>query len=148
MIDTRTNRLVKRFPLAGCDGPTGIAYAPEARRLVSACANGLAIVSATNGRKIAELAIGPHPDGAVYDARRHVALVPSGGDGTLSVIRLAGSPAVLGRIATAKGARTIALDPSTGRLYVPSAEFLPANGSERPKMVPGSFRLLVLAPAR
>ena len=148
VIDTRTDRLVKRFPLAGCEGPTGIAYSPEARRLVSACANGEAIVSAPDGRKIAALAIGPHPDGAVYDAKRHVALVPSGGDGTLSVIRLTGSPVVLSRIATGKGARTIALDPSTGRAYLPSAEFLPATGSERPKMVPGSFRLLVLAPAR
>ena len=146
VIDTRTDRLIKRFPLTGCEGPTGIAYSPKARRLVSVCANGQAIISATDGSKIAALAIGPHPDGAVYDARRHVALVPSGGDGTLSVIRLTGSPVVLGRIATGKGARTIALDPSTGRAYLPSADFLPATGSERPKMVPGSFRLLVLAP--
>lgn len=148
VIDTSSNRLIKRFPLVGCDGPTGIAYSPEARRLVSACANGEAIVSAIDGRKIAALAIGPHPDGAAYDARRHVALVPSGGDGSLSVIRLTGSPAVLGRIATGSGARTIALDSATGRAYLPSAQFLPTTGAERPTMVPGTFRLLVVAPAR
>jgi YVTN family beta-propeller protein len=146
VIDTRTDRLVRRFPLAGCDGPTGIAYAPEARRLISACANGAAIVSDIHGRKIAVLAIGPRPDGAVYDSRRHVALIPSGGDGTLTVIRMAGTPAVVGKVATGQGARTAALDPATGRIYLPSAQYLPAGGSERPKMVPGSFRLLVVAP--
>jgi len=41
---------------------------------------------------------------------------------------------------------TAALDPATGRVYLPSAQYLPAVGSERPKMVPGSFRLLVVAP--
>ena len=146
VIDTRTNRLVRRFPLAGCDGPTGIAYAPEARRLVSACANGRAIVSDVSGRQVANIAIGEGPDGAVYDDARHVALIPSGRTGTLSVIQLTGQPRLLQTLATAKGARTAALDPSTGRVYLPSAQYLPAVGKERPRMVPGSFRLIVVAP--
>ena len=146
VIDTRTNRLVRRFALAGCDGPTGIAYAPEARRLVSACANGKAIVSDPSGRLVASLAIGEGPDGAAYDPRRHVALVPSGRTGTLSLIDVHGTPRVIQTLATAKGARTIAVDPATGRAYLPSAQYLPAVGKDRPKMVPGSFRLLVVAP--
>ena len=146
VIDTRTNRLVRRFPLVGCDGPTGIAYAPEAKRLVSACANGQAIVSDRAGKLIASLPIGEGPDGAVYDAQRHVALVPSGRNGTLAVIDVRGTPRVVQTLATAKGARTIALDPSTGRAYLPSAQYLPAVGKDRPKMIPGTFRLLVVAP--
>lgn len=146
VIDTRTNRLVRRFPLAGCAGPTGIAYAPRAQRLVSACANGKAIVSSVTGKFIASLPIGEHPDGAAYDAHRHVALVPSGGDGSLSLLRIIGTPRILQTLVTAKGARTIALDPATGRAYLPSAQYLPALGKDRPKMVPGSYRLIVVAP--
>ena len=146
VIDTRTNQLVRRFALAGCDGPTGIAYAPEARRLISACANSKAIVSDTSGRLVANLPIGEGADGAAYDPRRHVALIPSGRSGTLALIKLTGTPRVLQVLPTAKGARTIALDPTTGRAYLPSAQYLPAVGKDRPKMVSGSFRLLVVAP--
>jgi hypothetical protein len=56
------------------------------------------------------------------------------------------TPKILGQIATATSARTIAVDPATGRAYLPSATLAPAIGSERPKPVPGSFRVIVLAP--
>ncbi len=148
VIDTRARKLVSRFPLKGCDGPTGIAYSAARRELVSACANGVAIVSRTDGRLVASLPVGPHPDGAAFDARRGVALIPSGGDGTLTVIALAPTPHVVQRIATAKSARTIALDPTTGRLYLPAADFPPQVGKDRPKMLPGSFRILVVDPGR
>ena len=146
MLDTRARKVITRFPLKGCEEPTGIAYAADTKQIVSACGNGVTIVSAPNGRQIASLKTGPGADGAVYDARRHLAFVPSGGDGTLSIIRLGAKPQVIGIIATAKGARTVALDPATGRLYLPSAQYLPANDAKRPPMVPGSFRILVVAP--
>jgi Tfp pilus assembly ATPase PilU len=55
-------------------------------------------------------------------------------------------PAVLGQVATKVSARTIALDPSTGRVYLPSATLAPAQRNERPKPVPGSFRVIVVVP--
>src|SRR3954454_2745372 len=58
VLDTYKRRVVTRFPLQGCDGPTGIAYDPASREVLSACANGVAIVSAPNGRQIARLSIG------------------------------------------------------------------------------------------
>jgi DNA-binding beta-propeller fold protein YncE len=146
VLDTRAHKVIARFPLKGCEGPTGIAYAADAHQILSACANGMAIVSAPNGRQIASLKLGLGPDGAVYDATRHLAFVPSGGDGTLAIIRLGAKPAVIGSVATAKGARTVALDPATGRLYLPSAKYMPAVGGARPQMVPGSFQVLVVAP--
>lgn len=147
VIDTRARKVISRFPLTGCDGPTGIAWAADAGRIVSACANGVAIVSAPDGKLVASLKIGQGADGAAYDARRHVALIPSGGDGTLSVIRLAGTPEVIATVPTAKGARTIGLNSATGRVYLPAADYLPVTGSGRPPLKPGSFRVLVLAPA-
>src|SRR5256885_9000380 len=146
VIDTRARKVVRRFPLKGCDGPTGIAYAPDSNLMVSACANGVAIVSRRDGTLVASLPIGPRPDGALYDPRRHVALIPSGGDGTLAGIQLSGSPHVVERIAPAKGARTAALDPTTGRVYLPSADFSPPIGNERPTILPGPFRVLAVSP--
>ncbi|MEP7131497.1 MAG: YncE family protein [Sphingomicrobium sp.] len=146
VLDTRARKVLARFPLAGCDEPTGIAFDPAARAIVSACGNGVAIVSAPNGRQIARLTIGKGADGAAYDAKRHLVLIPAGRDGNLTIIRLRPTAAVVEQVATAVSARTIALDPSTGRAYLPSATLAPAVGKERPKPVPGTFRILVVAP--
>jgi YVTN family beta-propeller protein len=147
VIDTRTRKVVSRFPLQGCDGPTGIAYDPASREILSACGgNAVAIVSAPDGRAIAKLPIGKGADGAVFDEKRGVALVPGGRDGNLTIIKLGIHPAVVGQVRTAVSARTIALDPSTGRAYLPSATLAPAVGNERPKPVPGTFKVLVVSP--
>ena len=146
VLDARTRKLIKRFPLAGCDGPTGIAYDPDRKLLVSACANGKAIISTREGRQVASITIGPGPDGALFDRRRHVALIPSGGDGTLAVIGMRGTPHLIDTIKTSKSARTAALDPTTGRIYLSSASYEPSVGKERPKMIAGSYRVLVLEP--
>jgi len=147
VLDTRARKLVSRFPLSGCEGPTGIAVDARARQILSACGgNAVAIVSAPDGRQIARLPIGKGADGAAFDSVHGVALVPGGRDGNLTVLRLGAKPAVVGQVATAVSARTIAVDPSTGRAYLPSASLAPAAAGERPKAVPGSFRLLVVAP--
>jgi DNA-binding beta-propeller fold protein YncE len=147
VIDTRTRKVVSRFPLQGCDGPTGIAYDPASREILSACGgNAVAIVSAPDGRAIAKLPIGKGADGAVFDEKRGVALVPGGRDGNLTIIKLGMQPAVVGQVRTAVSARTIALDPSTGRAYLPSATLAPAVGNDRPKPVPGTFKVLVVSP--
>jgi len=147
VLDTRARKLVKRFPLDGCDGPTGIAVDSRASEIVSACGgNAGAIVSAPDGRQIARLPIGKGADGAAFDPVHGVALVPGGRDGNLTVIRLGAKPQVVGQVATAVSARTIAVDASTGRAYLPSATLSPAPAGERPKAVPGSFRVLVVAP--
>jgi DNA-binding beta-propeller fold protein YncE len=147
IIDTKARKVVSRFALKGCDGPTGIAYDARSREILSACGGGaVAIVSATDGRQIAQLPIGKGADGAAFDQRRGIALVPAGRDGIVTLIRLGKQPAVVGTVETAVSARTIALDPSNGRIYLPSAKLAPAQGDERPKPLPGTFRVIVIAP--
>lgn len=147
VLDTRSRKLVRRFALKECDGPTAIAIDPRDNEIVSACGGGtVAIVSAPDGREIASLSIGKGADGAAFDPVHHLALVPAGRDGRLTVIRLGPKPVVVEQIATAVSARTIAVDPSTGRAYLPSAILAPVPAGERPKPVPGSFRVLVIAP--
>jgi DNA-binding beta-propeller fold protein YncE len=147
VVDARLRTVVRHEPLPGCDGPTGIVYVPAKRETVSACANGIADVLSSTGKPVASLAIGQRPDGAAYDARRNVVLIPSGGEGVLYIVSMRGTPHVVARVPTAKSARTIALDPTTGRAYLPAAEMLPPKGTERPQPKPGTFRVLVVAPA-
>jgi YVTN family beta-propeller protein len=147
VIDTRKRTVLRREALGGCDGPTGIVYVPSARETISACANGVADVLTADGRLAATVPIGQHPDGAAYDQRRNAVLIPSGSEGMLYVIDPSGTPRVVQKVPTAKSARTIALDPSTGRAYLPAADLLPPVGNQRPQPRPGSFRILVVAPS-
>lgn len=132
------------YPLDGCDSPSGMAYIDGRDMVLSACDNGVARLTDTRtGAAVATLAIGEGPDGAVYDARRELAYIPCR-DGTLSVITLDGAPRVIQTLKTIPGARTIALDPDSGRIYIPVADLSPAAGADgKPDIIPGSFRILV-----
>jgi DNA-binding beta-propeller fold protein YncE len=145
-IDIRKRALIRRIPLAGCQHPTGLAYLSSGV-LLSACANGVAKVTrASDGRPLADIAIGPRPDGAFTDDARHRAFIPSGGDGTLAVIDTNGpQPRKIATVQTEIGARTGAVDPSSGTVYLPAAKFdpPPAAGG-RPAIIPGSVELLVV----
>jgi YVTN family beta-propeller protein len=148
VIDAKARKVVAHWPMAGCEEPSGLAYAADAKVLISACANGTAkVLSSTSGKGIASLTIGEKPDAAFYDARRHLAYIPSGGDGTLSVIAVRGpmDVAVIDKVTTKIGARTGALDPVSGKIYLPSADYgAPATPGARQSMRPGSFAVLVL----
>lgn len=147
VIDTRVRKVVRRFPLQGCDGPSGIALDRKANQIISACGgNAVAIVSSPDGKQVASLPIGRGADGAAFDPVHDLALIPGGRDGTLTIVRLGPKPSVVATVKTAVSARTIAVDPSTGRAYLPSATLAPAPAGQRPQAVPGSFRVLVVAP--
>ena len=56
-----------------------------------------------------------------------------------------GKASIVDTVPTQIGARTIALDPRSGRLYLPAAEYGPRPaGGGRPPMIPGSFKILVV----
>lgn len=141
-----------RAPIAlpGCEAPTGLAYDAKTDRLIAACANGkAAIVDARARRLVALVAIGSGPDAVILDAARRRAFIPCGRDGVLEILSLDG-PRGVERIATVKtevGARTGALDPVTGAIYLPTARFGPlVPGTKRPPALPGSFHILVVRP--
>lgn len=149
VLDIAARKVVRRIALKGCEEPSGLAYEPTTGLLVSACANGMAkVVDAATGKIIATPVIGPSPDAAILDAARKWVFIPSGGDGTLSVIALRSKTdaRVIAKIKTHNGARTGAFDDATGKLYLPTAEYgPPAKGEHRPKPLPGSFEVLVVS---
>ena len=148
-INLKTRAVEKHLALTGCDGPTGLVYAPDAHALVAAC-DGKAAVVDTHGFTLEKLLdIGQGPDAALYDPKRRLVLIPCGQSGELVAIdaHAPGKLAVVGRYPTEKSARTGAIDPATGVVYLPAARFAPpAPGARRGTMEPGSFHLLVVSP--
>jgi DNA-binding beta-propeller fold protein YncE len=104
------------------------------------------MVRASDLKLVGDIPIGPRPDGAFADPARHRAYIPSGGDGTLAVIDTSGPlPRKIGTVQTEVGARTGAVDPSTGAVYLMGAKFgVPPPAGGRPALVPGSVELLVI----
>ena len=148
VLDLKARKVTARYPLAGCDGPTGLAYDAQDKLLIAACDGVAVLVRAGDGKIVASLATGKGADGVAYDAKRRLAFVPAGRDGTLTVIALAhGTGSIVGTTPTARGARTIGLDERSGRLYLPAADYVFPPGGGRPTITPGSFRVLVVAPA-
>ena len=145
VIDTRSLSVKAIYDLKDCDEPTGMALVPDQRLLLSACKGGVArVTNADTGAEVATVAIGQHPDAALYDETAKLGYVPSG-DGKLTVIAFDGKPHVVDVVATKAGARTAALDPKTGRVYLPFAEYgPPARPGDRPSIAPDTFSVLVV----
>ncbi len=147
-IDIAGRKVLAHHKMEGCEGPTGLAYAAAADRLVSSCDGVAMVIDPATGAVVDKLKVGQGPDAVIYDARRKLLFVPAGESGDLSVIS-ASSPKlkVIQVVKTQVGARTGAVDPKTGKVYLPVARMVPAQSpGRRPTAAPGSFELLVVGP--
>jgi YVTN family beta-propeller protein len=152
VIDSRELTVKATWPLPGCSSPSGLAIDKAQHRLFSVCEGKvMAVTDATNSKQIAQLKIGEGPDAAAFDAKRGL-VFSSNGEGTLTVVRQQGADhyAVADSIPTKKGARTMALDEASGKIYLVSADFDPAPAATaaqphpRPVPKPGTFTVLVV----
>jgi YVTN family beta-propeller protein len=152
VIDTQKLRVKHTWPLPGCNSPSGLAIDSTHRRLFSVCdGKVMAVTNAVDGKQVALVPIGEHPDAAGYDRKRGL-VYSSNGDGTLSVVHQgsAGRYSVVQTLPTQRGARTMALDDATGKVYLVTADFGPAPPATpeqprpRPALIPDSFTVLVV----
>ena len=148
VIDMSSKTVTSRIRLDGCAEPSGIVYAAAANRFVSACANSVAAVIDPSGRLETLLPIGAGSDAVLYDAARGRIVIPAGRSGDLTILSAtAAGVRPLGRVPTHEGARIGAIDPQSGRLYVPAADFdPPAHPGGWPVPRPGTVHLIVLDP--
>ena len=145
VLDVAARRVVSRYRLTGCDKPTALGLDTATGVLVTACGNRIALaLRASDGTILSRTAIDRIPDAVIVDPARKAFFIPCGRDGTMAVIDESRptAPALAATIPTSVGAHTGALDPVTGRLYLPTAKFHLTFGGI--KAAPGTFRILVL----
>ena len=146
-IDAAKLTVTKRYSLAPCDGPSGLAMDVKNRRLFSVCGNRMMAVSDPDtGKVVATPAIGAGSDGVAFDAMTGYAF-SSNGDGTMTVVsQNAGKYEVLENIATERGARTVIIDEKTHKVFLPTAKVSPTppSGGGRAAYLPDSFKILVV----
>jgi len=126
IVDLKEGRVLRRYSIAPCDEPTGLAITPMGQ-LISVCHNHLAVLSdPATGSVLATAPIGERPDGVVFDDG--YAFSANGGDGTISVLAVsAGTAAAIATIPSRRTARTIEVDPRTHTLYLPSLAEAPVG---------------------
>ncbi len=149
VVDLKIFKVIARWPLSPGEGPSGLAIDPKTNRLFSTCSDSklLIVMDDRNGKIIAKLPMGSGVDGAAFDENKKIIFAPDGRTGTVAAYKETSPDKFenLGTIPTKMGARTIAIDKNTGTLFLPTAEFEPAdpqNPNTRRNMKPGTFQVL------
>jgi len=153
-IDAVKHEVIARWPLAPGEEPTGIALDSVHHRLFAACHNQMMVMLDTeSGKVVANVPIGSGTDGCAFDDATELVFA-SCGEGTTTIAKET-SPdklTVVQTLKTERGARTMALDPKTHRIYLPTAQFQPppspspGQSPARPTIVPNTLKLLVYGP--
>ncbi len=154
-IDTKTHQVVKEWPTAPGESPSGMAFDAAHHRLFLGCDNHLMLMlDSATGKVVASVPIGAGVDANAFDDKLQLAF-SSNGEGTVTIAH-EDSPSqltVVQTLQTQPSARTMALDPKTHRIYLAAATFGPAPEQapgaprRRPPIVPGSFKVLEYGPA-
>jgi DNA-binding beta-propeller fold protein YncE len=152
VFDPKTLAVLARWPLAPCEEPSGLAIDRVHQRLFAGCGNKtMAIVDMRTGKVVASPAVGAGVDAAGFDPGTQLAFT-SNGEGTITVVHedTPDKYTVVETVPTQRGARTMAVNPKTHRLYTVTAEFGPAPAPTadrprpRPPMIAGTFVVLEL----
>jgi YVTN family beta-propeller protein len=149
-LDAHTKTLTAEWP-AGCESPSGLAFDVPGHRLFPVCdGKKMSVIDSNSGKVLANPAIGDGPDAAGWSAKHKLAFASSG-DGILSVVDADSADyKTIESLPTQRGARTMAYDAATDRIYLVTAEFGPRpeatadNPRPRPTMAPGSFTVIVV----
>jgi DNA-binding beta-propeller fold protein YncE len=149
-VNTRTLKVEATWPIAECESPHGMSIDPDSKRLFSTCINSkLLVVDTVSGRIVATFPIGQGSDASAFDRQRR-RIFSSNGSGSLTVIRADGPDkyVLLGEEPTQLLARTMTLDPVTGRIYMLAGDRIEidpnaTNPHKRYGVAPGSARLLM-----
>lgn len=146
VIDTKSHQVANKWPIAPGEEASGMAIDLKNHRLFLGCRNRLMVMmDSRDGKVVATVPIGQGVDANAFDPGTQLAFA-SCGDGTTTIAKEE-SPdklTVVQTLQTQRGSRTMALDPTTHQIYLAAAKFEPpAEGERRPRMVPGTFKILV-----
>jgi len=149
VINAVTHLVESHWSITPIESPTGLAIDIVTKRLFAGGEKLLGVINAETGKMVTTIGIGDGCDGVAFNNKTKL-IFTSNGEGTLTIIKEvdANHFKIVENIATLKSARTIALDETTNKIYLPAAnlEPLPADAkpNTRAKMIPGSFKILVV----
>src|SRR5690348_4280935 len=120
VIDVKTWKATASWPLAPCQGPTGIAYDKASNRIFSGCNNTSVVVDASSGKIVATIKNGTRVDALGWDPGKKLIFIPNGGEGNVTVVHQdsADKYTTVATVDTFAGAKTIAVDPKTHNVYL------------------------------
>ncbi len=135
VIDVKTWKATASWPLAPCEGPTGIAYDRVTNRIFSGCSKTSVVLDASTGKVVASIANGTRVDALGWDPSKKLIYIPNGGEGHVTVVHQdsADKYTVVATVETFRGAKTITVDPVTHNAYL----FQPERGPA-PAPAPGA----------
>lgn len=150
VVDTKTWKQTATWKLADCEEPSGLVINEKHDTIFTVCGNSkMLVLNAADGKIISTVKTGDGTDAAGYDPGTGFAFA-SNGEGTLTVVKKSGNGWEMAEnVPTAKSARTMTVDPNSHKVFTVAADFdAPAAGERRGKIKPGTFHLIVLAPAK
>jgi DNA-binding beta-propeller fold protein YncE len=130
VVDMKTWKATASWPLAPCEGPTGIAYDKATNRVFAGCKSTSVVVDASTGKIVATIPNGTRVDALGWDPSKKLIYIPNGGEGNVTVVHQdsADKYTVVATVTTFPGAKTITVDPMTHNVYL----FQPERGPAPP----------------
>jgi len=154
-LDGATLKVRKKVELPGCDAPNGMAIDLASRRLFIGCRSRIfMVIDADKGNTITTFPIGEHIDMTIFDPETKL-IFTSTGDGNITIVH-EDSPnkyRQVQTVTTMRGAKTMALDSKTKKLFLPTVEGVPSQYSGPPDpedapYTPGPFVIVVVDKAK
>jgi DNA-binding beta-propeller fold protein YncE len=134
VLDAKSMKVLASWPIAPCDGPTGIAYDRATNRIFSGCSKTSVVIDAATGKVVATITNGDGVDALGWDPVQKLIYIPAGRDGNVTVVHQ-DSPdkySVVATVTTIAGAKTITVDPTTHTAYLFQPEYGPAPAGAAP----------------
>src|SRR5881397_3092747 len=134
VLDVKTMRVLASWPLAPCEGPTGIAYDRATNRIFSGCGKTSVVVDPATGKIVTTLANGDGVDALGWDPVEKLIYIPAGRDSNVTVVHedAPDKYTVVATVATMRGAKTISVDPVKHVAYLFQPEYGPPPAGTPP----------------
>lgn len=149
VIDAKAHKVVETWPIEPGESASGLAIDREHHRLFLGCDNKMMLMmDSTSGKVIDKVTIGEGVDANAFDPQTQFAFASCRETTTIAHEESPNKITVVQTLKTAMGARTMALDPTTHKIYLPTAQFEPqeqkSDGErKRPRIMAGTFKILV-----
>jgi DNA-binding beta-propeller fold protein YncE len=134
VVDESSWTAVASWPMAPCEGPTGIAYDPASKRIFSGCSSTSVVMDPATGKVVASIANGEGVDALGWDPAEKLIYIPAGRSGNVTVVHQDGPDryTVVATVETVPGAKTISVDPVTHTAYLFQPEYGPPPADAPP----------------